>query len=165
MALAMAMNPVSRSVPKLLGKVFQRKYIALGRIVTHWAEIVGEDVARRSQPIKINYFKPKNTAQKAKEKATATLEVAASSADCAVLVYQKDIILQKLEMFFGDKWVTDIKFLHVEPKVTAKPPKKIKTLTESEKNYLSQLLEGVDDPDMRDRLQSLGQSILQEKKS
>lgn len=156
----MVMKSVSKSVPTLLGKVFQRKYIALGRIVTNWADIVGDDVASRSQPVKINYFKAKIKG----EKATATLEVAASSADCASLVYQKDIILQKLEMYFGDRWVTNIKFIHVEPKLTQKPPKRTKNLTETEKSYLSQLLEGVDDPDLKERLTSLGQSILQEKK-
>jgi hypothetical protein len=157
----MTMKSLSHSVPGLLGKMFQRKYIALGRIVTSWQDIVGADVANRCQPVKINYFKSKI----AGEKATAGLEIAASSAEAAVLIYKKDLILQKLEMFFGDRWVTDIKFIHVELKTQPKPPKRIKTLTESEKNYLSQLLEDVDDPDMKERLQSLGQSILQEKKS
>ncbi len=159
-ASVMSMKPVSRSVPGLLGKVFQRKYIALGRIVTNWREIVGPEVSGRAQPAKINYHKSKNP----KEKPLATLEIAASSADSAALVYQKDLILQKLEMFFGDKWITDIKFIHVEPKAPQKPPKRTKSLTEDEKNYLSQVLEGVEDPDIKERLASLGQSILQEKK-
>ena len=160
MALVMVMNPVSRSVPKLLGKVFERKYIALGRIVTHWKEIVGPDFAERAQPAKINYRKPKI----AKEKATATLEIAASSADCAVLVYQKDVILQRINQIFGDRWVTDIKFRHVEPKAKPKIQKRTKNLTEDEKNHLSQLLESVDDPDIKERLAKLGQSILQEQR-
>lgn len=157
---AMAMNPVSRSVPSLLGKVFQRKYIALGRIVTHWAEIAGPEFSVRAQPAKINYYKPK----KPGDKAAATLEIAASSADCAVMVYQKDVILQRINHIFGDGWVTDIKFVHVEPKNPPRPPKRIKTLTEDEKNYLSQVLDGIEDPDIKERLGSLGQSILQEKK-
>lgn len=140
--------------------MFQRKYIALGRVVTHWKELVGPDMASRSAPAKIQYFKPKQ----ASEKARATLEIAASSADCAVLVYQKDIILQKLEHFFGDRWITDVKFVHVEPKNVAKPPRRTKTLTEDEKNYLSQVLEDVEDLDIKERLESLGKSILQEKK-
>jgi hypothetical protein len=159
MAFIMAMKPVSRSVPKLLGKVFERKYIALGRIVTHWKEIVGPDFAERAQPAKIHYFKPKI----AKEKPTATLDIAASSADCAVLMYQKDVILQRINQIFGDSWITDIKFKHVEPRIKVKPPKRTKNLTEDEKNHLSQLLETVDDPELKERLAKLGQSILQEK--
>jgi hypothetical protein len=140
--------------------MFQRKYIALGRIVTHWKELVGEDMAARSSPSRLQYYKPKQ----AGEKARATLEISASSADCSVLVYQKDVILQKLENFFGDRWVTDIRFIHAEPKQIAPPPRRTKILTEDEKKYLSQVLEGVDDPDIKERLASLGQSILQEKK-
>lgn len=158
MGPVMAMKSISRSVPGLLGQVFQRKYIALGRIVTHWKEIVGEDFADRAQPAKIRYYKPKTP----KEKATATLEIAASSADCAVMVYQKDVILQRINQIFGDQWVSDIKFLHIEPKRPAKPPKRTKNLTETEKNHLSQILEAVDDPDIKERLSRLGQSILQE---
>ncbi|PZO87552.1 MAG: DUF721 domain-containing protein [Micavibrio aeruginosavorus] len=154
------MKPVSRSVPTLLAKAFQRKYIALGRIVTHWTEVVGPDFAERAQPAKIHYSKAKTP----KEKSTATLDIAASSADCAVLVYQKDVILQRINHLFGDGWVTDIKFIHVEPKRPSKPPKRIKPLTSDEKNHLSQILETVDDPDIKERLARLGQSILQESK-
>ncbi len=154
------MKPVSRSVPGLLAKVFERKYIALGRIVTHWKEIIGPDFAERAQPAKIHYRKAKT----AKEKSTATLDIAASSADCAVLVYQKDVILQRINQIFGDSWISDIKFQHVELKRPSKPPKRTKTLTECEKNHLSQMLETVDDPDIREVLARMGQSILQEKK-
>ena len=143
-----------------MGKVFERKYIALGRIVTHWREIVGEEYAERAQPAKIHYIKPKNP----KEKPRATLDIAASSADCAVLVYRKDLILQRINQLFGDGWVTDIKFQHVEPKVKIKAQKRTKLLTEDEKNHLSQLLDGVDDPEIKERLSRLGQSILQEHK-
>jgi hypothetical protein len=143
-----------------MGKAFERKYIALGRIVTQWREIIGEEYADRASPAKIHYFKPKNP----KEKPKATLDIAASSADCAVLMYRKDLILQRINQLFGDNWVTDIKFQHVEPKVKTKPQKRTKPLTEDEKNHLSQLLDGVDDPELKDRLTRLGQSILQESK-
>lgn len=121
---------------------------------------MGDEDASRSAPSKIHYRKPKNP----KEKATATLDIAASSADCSVLIYKKDVLLQKLEAFFGDRWITDIKFVHVEPKTPLKPPKRTKTLTDAEKNYLSQVLEGIEDDGIKERLASLGQSIMQEKK-
>ncbi len=157
---AMSLRLVSKSVPALLGKTFERKYIALGRIVTHWKEIIGEDFAARAQPAKMHYRKSKEP----KGKPTATLDIAASSADCAVLVYQKDVILQRINQIFGDDWVRDIKFIHREVKATTKPPKRTKTLTEIEKNHLSQLLETVDDPELRETLSSLGTAILQETK-
>jgi hypothetical protein len=160
MAAVMSMQLLSRSVPGLLNKTFERKYIALGRIVTHWKEIIGEDFAERAQPAKIHYTKPKQPKQKPK----ASLDIAASSADCSVLVYQKDVILERINRIFGDNWISDIKFIHVEPKKAVKPPKRTKNLTPDEKNYLSQMLEKVDDPDLKERLASFGQALLQEKK-
>jgi len=154
------MKPVSQSVPTLMSKVFERKYIALGRIVTHWKEIIGPDFASRAQPAKIRYRKPKN----AKEKPAATLDIAASSADCAVLIYQKELILQRINNIFGERWVNDVKFVHVEPRKKAAPAKRTKPLTEDEKNHLSQILETVDDPVIKEALSRMGTSILQEKK-
>jgi hypothetical protein len=122
---------------------------------------MGPDFAARAQPVKIHYIKPKNP----KDKPKATLEIAASSADCAVLVYQKDVILQRINQIFGDSWIHDIKFKHAEIAKPAKPPRRIKTLTEGEKNHLSRILETVDDPALKERLEKLGQSILQEKKT
>jgi hypothetical protein len=156
----MSLKSVSKSVPGILGKTFQRKYIALGRIVTRWSEIIGPDFAERAQPAKIRYFKPKQP----REKPSATLEIAASSADCSVLVYQKDVILQRINQIFGEQWVTDIKFIHHESRIPVKPQKRTKNLTETEKNHLSQLLEGVSDPDIKESLTRFGQAFLQDKK-
>lgn len=156
----MSLKLLSNAVPAILGKTFERKYIALGRIVTHWNEIIGPDFADRAQPAKIHYKKPKNP----KEKSTATLDIAASSADCAVLIYQKDVILQRINNIFGDAWVSDIKFLHREIKKASKPARRTKTLTDGEKNHLSQMLEGIDDPELRETLEGLGKAILQETK-
>lgn len=156
----MALKLLSRSVPAVIGKTFQRKYIALGRIVTNWREVIGEEFADRAQPAKIHYRKPKDP----KAKPLATLEIAASSADCAVLVYQKGVILERINRIFGDEWISDIKFTHVEPRNPPKLPKRTKSLTLDEKNHLSQMLETVDDPDLKERLSRLGEALMQEKK-
>jgi len=156
----MSMQLLSRAVPKVLGKTFERKYIALGRIVTYWKEIIGHDFAARVQPAKIHYRKGKQAGQKA----TAILEIAASSADCTILQYQKDVILQRIKSLLGEAWITDVKFTHRDIRVKPKKPHRIKTLTSDEKNYLSQVLESVDDPDLKERLARFGQALIQDKK-
>lgn len=118
------------------------------------------DFADRAQPAKIHYRKSRDP----KAKPIATLEIAASSADCAVLVYQKDVILERINRIFGDRWISDIKFTHIEPKNLPKPSKRTKTLTSDEKNHLSQMLETVDDPELKERLSRLGEALMQEKK-
>ena len=60
-----ALKLISDSVPHVADKIFARKFVALGRIITHWSEIMGEDLARKAQPLKIVHT-PANRANKPK---------------------------------------------------------------------------------------------------
>lgn len=155
---------LSETIPGVTGKVFSRKYIMLGRLVTHWRDIVGEDLADKTQPVKLRYIKSKNSAVKA----TASLDIATSSADATVLHYQKDLILERINAIFGDRWVTAIRF--VPSAANAPLPKKRllmrqKSLSSADKEALSGLLQTVKDPDLMKKLENLGSAILQDRHS
>ena len=147
-------------MPEVTSKVFARKYIALGRIVTHWEDLVGAETAAKAQPVKIHYRKAKDQSKKAE----ATLDVAVTSADATFLHYQKDVILEKINRIFGDRWITDIKFLHVPQEQKKRyTPKKPKKLMPAEEKNLRGMLENIADTDIKSRLESLGASILKDR--
>lgn len=172
---------MSDSIPRVTGKVFSRKFTMLGRLLSSWDEIMGQDLANKTQPVKLRYFKAKIKSQKAK----ATLDIATSPADATILHYQKDLILERINQIFGEQWVTDIKFV---PKASNDRPgsarnngtsgargvsapsslsqsrKMQKSLTVQEKELLLDLLHDIDDPDLRKRLESLGSAILKDQK-
>jgi len=156
-----ALKLISDAVPKVTGKTFKRKYIALGRIVTHWQDIMGEKMAAYAQPLKIHYRKPHRKG----DKAEATLEIAASSAHSSLLIMQKGVLLEKINHIFGDQWITDIKFVHAPANAPEKQKKAPKPLTEEEKNSLSLMLEQVDDPEIRKSLESMGAALLEDLKT
>lgn len=151
----MSLRPVSDSLNRLTGQIFSRKYISLGRIVTSWREIVGAETALRTQPVKIRYRKGG-----AEGRPQAALDIAAASADAAVLQYRAGIILEKINAIFGDAIVTSIRFVHSPANAGFVAPKRERPLTEREKDDLSGMLAAVDDPDIRSRLESLGSRIL-----
>lgn len=156
-----ALRLLSEAVPKVTDKTFSRKFVALGRVVTHWREIMGPEFAAKAQPLKIHY-------RKAKEKNTppqARLDIAVSSADAVLLTYQKDVILERINQVFGDRWITDIEFIHLPDNAPLPTVKARKPLTESQKNHLSQLLESVSDPEIRARLETFGKSLLERENS
>lgn len=155
---------LSDAVPKVTGKLFARKYIALGRIVTHWPDIIGADMAGRAQPMKIHYRKGAADKDGKKTKPAATLEIGATSADCAVLQMQKGVILERINQVFGDAWVADLKFTHVAPDKKPPPKARKKPLNEEEQKYLAEILEEVADPDIKQRLDRLGKAILEDKR-
>lgn len=155
---------LSEAIPKVTDKVFSRKYNMLGRLVTRWSDIVGEELAGKTQPVKIRYYKSKKPGQKA----TASLDIATSSADATALHYQKDLILERINQIFGDRWITAIRFVPIAanaPSPVKRSVKSRKPLTTEEKQHLSDVLENVEDPDLLEKLKNLGTAILQDKRS
>lgn len=156
------MRPLSDSTARIASRNFTRKYVALGRLIEQWDDIVGKEFSDLAQPLKINYRKN----QKAK-KAIASLDIGVHSAHIMVLSYQKDLIIQRLGHIFGDNWISDIRFVRTTLKPTNKAQKAKKTflpLTQDEKKYLSTVLDDIDDLDFKNKLESLGNAILTDEK-
>lgn len=154
------MRPISEATARIAGQNFNRKYIALGRIVKCWAEIVGENLASKAQPVKLRYRKREKS-----EKPEAALDIAVNSAEATLLHYQKDLILERINQIFGERWITAIRFVTIPGNQSEhKPARKTVPLTEDEKNNLSHIIAAVQDRDMRERLNSLGEAVIMEEK-
>ncbi len=160
------MRPLSESTARVAGKNFERKYIALGRIVKHWPDIVGASLADKTQPVKVHYRKKAQNGKAAKGKPEASLDIAATSADATMLHYQKDLILERINQIFGERWISAIRFVTV-PVNTDSPFRKRRPvpLTPAEKNTLSGILCSVEDEAIHHTLQNLGAAIMAEEKT
>lgn len=155
------MRLISEAAAKVTNETLGRKYVALGRIAKHWEDIVGKALADKAAPAKIHYRKYKN----APKNPDAILEIATSAAHSTKLHYQKDLILERINNIFGERWITDIKFINVvpaRPKGPIMPRKPL--LSPAEKKDLSKMLDLIDDPDIKERLDRLGSAIIQEDK-
>ncbi len=151
------MRPISEATARIAGQNFSRKFVALGRIAAQWEDIIGSQLAGKAQPAGIQYRK----AFKRGEKPKAILEIATSSSDATLMHYQKGLILERLNQIFGDSWITDIRFVTKAANQTPPKLKKHKRpLTGAEKNHLSTMLEGAEDPEILARLEALGQGII-----
>lgn len=158
------LRPLSVSVSKLTSDAFARKFVALGKILSHWESIVGADMASKTQPVKLHYRKPKTRG----EKPQASLDIGANSADAALFHYQKDLILERINQIFGDRWITSIRFVHVAANAAADDwnsyrPSKKAPLSAEEHQRIDPVLEDIEDDDLRKMLEKLGQSVLRKK--
>lgn len=155
------MRPVSEATAKVTNSIFGRKYIALGRIVSQWEDIVGKELASKVQPAGLKY-------RRYKERKTpdAVLEIATTSAYATRLHYQKDLILERINQLFGERWVTDLRFVNVAPVGANRPTLKRKILlTPEEEKYIEQNLDSITDIEVRNRLEEFGKSLLKSKKA
>lgn len=156
------MRPLSEATSRIASKTFSRKYIALGRLVNQWDEIMGAQFASRAQPLKLNHRKN----GRSKNDSYVVLDIATSAANATLLNYQKGVILERINSLFGNNWIKDIRFVASE--LADDPPefKKIPTpLTGDEKKYLLETLDQIEDPDIKEKLESLGKAIITDKKN
>ena len=155
------MRPISEAAARVTGQSFSRKYVSLGRILACWREIVGEALAGKAQPVKITVRKSKN-----KDDEAVILDIAAGSADATLLHYQKDLILERINRIFGNRWITAIRFVSSVAKRSAPLPEKIQIpLTDAEKNHLSGMLKSCNDAGLKAGLEKLGRAIHMEEKN
>lgn len=166
------MRPLSESTSRIAGKTFERKFVALGRIVSQWEEIVGEKLAGKAQPVKIHYQKPrKGSADKDRG---ARLDIAAREAEATILRMQTGAILERINLLFGDQWITSIRFVTV-PSNNAEMSKEMRQkkritlmnriLSDTEQNFLNNTLEEIKDSDIKAKLEKLGEAILRKEQS
>lgn len=156
------MRPLSEATSRVAGKTLSHKYIALGRVLNQWADIVGADLSDKAVPIKIV-----NNRRPDKNKPQATLHIATASAYSTTLHYQKNLILEKINRIFGSNWITDIKFVPLVENSSSSPEiRKIpKPLAAEKQKYLTEVLEEVEDIEIKERLENLGKAILAKAKT
>lgn len=154
------MRPLSEATAKLSGRFFKRKYLALGRIVSHWNDIVGQDMADKAQPVKIYYQKRKN--QKTPPK--ARLDIATTPSHATALHYQKDLILERIAQIFGERWIDSIRFVTQATNIDGPkmPVTKERVLSARDKADLARALEAIGDQDLKNRLEKLGEAVISE---
>lgn len=157
------LRPLSTSISQLTSATFSKKFVALGRVLNNWNDIIGPEMAVKAQPVKIHYRKPKDKG----DKPQATLEIAATSSDATLLHYQKDLILARINQIFGDSWITSIRFVHIAANSSPhgadfSPPSR--PIHPSDLELLKSSLLSVDDEEIRKCLEKLGQSVLKKER-
>lgn len=158
------MRHLSESTSRVTKSNFSSKYIALGRIVDGWTDIIGEAMVAHAQPVRLNTRTPKNR----RTKPDCILDIACSSSHAIVLQYQKPLILERMATIFGNRWVTDIKFIPARalpprPKRVMHYPKR--ALHSQDHEFIDETLAHIDDDCIKQRLERMGRHILQESES
>ena len=91
-----------------------------------------------------------------------SLDIAANPSVATLLHYQKDLIIERINLIFGERWITAVRFVcaaaNEEPAANAENT--TIALTGEEKNILSDMLKAVEDPDIKEKLDSLGHEIV-----
>ena len=152
-------GPISaKPLSVLLSDVFSDAYAKQGfaarELVTRWAEIAGPEIARHSEPLKIQW--PRPVEGQPQEPATLVLRVEGPMA--LEIQHESDVLLQRVNRFFGWSAVGRLALRQAplsrreRPKAPSAPdPKAVAKVAET--------LSAIEDDELRAALARLGASI------
>lgn len=156
--MSSGLRPVSASIRRIASNATAKRLVALGQIFENWEDIVGAAMAAKCQPVGLR------VSGKGDEK-SATLVIGADPVHATALHYQQDLIIARTERILGHGFIKAVRITQAIPTnaaqtQAAKPSRRRAPLTESENQRLSDALSGIDDPELRARLDRLGQAIM-----
>jgi hypothetical protein len=139
-------------------KASEARGFAVTRLLTHWAEIVGEGTAKIATPVKVSY---------GKGGMGATLSVLTTGAQAPMLEMQKDQIREKVNACYGYRAIARVRITQTAP-VGFKHGQVAFDTTEQRrpepapafKAAATEMSNDVTSPALRDALAALGANIL-----
>lgn len=132
------------------------------RLLTHWAEIVGPDVANVAQPVNVAY---------GKGGLGATLTVLTTGAQAPMLEMQKSQICERVNACYGYRAIARVRITQTAPtgfaegRVAFVPAKKAALPVNPQADRAAQgLAGGIENEELRAALASLGAKVLSKSK-
>ena len=138
-------------------KASEDRGFAVSRLLTHWAEVVGPDIAGAATPVNVTY---------GKGGMAATLTLLTSGAQAPMIEMQKMQICDKVNACYGYRAISRIRVTQTAPtgfaegKVVFTPaPSAKKTIDPAMQSAASSLCKSVDNTDLRAALTALGANV------
>ena len=136
---------------------------AVARLLTHWAEVVGEDLARATRPVKVGY---------GREGFGATLTLLTTGAMAPMIEMQKEQIRAKVNAVYGYNAISRVILTQTAPIGFAEgqaefspAPKVAEPPDPAIKAAATETAAPIRDPGLRAALEVLAENILNRRKS
>ena len=160
---AVGLTSLSKTVLPLARQILGTQGLFEADIIANWQYIVGKDVALYSLPQKIRFDKNAKTG--------GCLTICVLSGAFAVEIKQQEQnIVGKINAYYGYEAISKLKIMQtgsannflVNKKIINKVKKTL--VSDKEKNYINELSKGVQNQDLRQALERLGQAVMEKQK-
>ncbi|MFA3919753.1 DUF721 domain-containing protein [Ruegeria hyattellae] len=136
---------------------------AVSRVITHWAEIVGQDIAAICRPVNVSY---------GRGGFGATLSLLTTGAQAPMLEMQKERLREKVNAVYGYNAIARIRLTQTAPTGFAegqasfahRPAPKKEEIPAEVVTEASKAAQGVENDDLRNALERLGRNVLTRQK-
>ncbi|MFQ1701391.1 DUF721 domain-containing protein [Loktanella agnita] len=149
-------------VQSRIRKASEERGFAVTRLLTHWAEVVGEATAQIATPVNVSY---------GKGGMGATLSLLTTGAQAPMLEMQKEQIRDKVNACYGYRAIARVRITQTAPTgfadgrvAFAAAPKAAKIIDPAVQSEAKSLSENVQNTDLRQALAALGANVLSKRK-
>lgn len=175
------LRPLSALVPGLTQGIFGRKNMLFGKMAAEWTQVAGEEIASKTAPIDLKFASPRKSKSKKdakvdknvrpiptvsdmgrdKQPGQAVLHLAVQPGFALEFSYQKSLLIERLNMFFGYPAIKDIQvtqsyaLIDAAPAARRRPP----ALNAGEAGKIDALVGEVQENDLQTALRNLGKSL------
>ncbi len=148
---------------KSIRKASEDRGFAVTRLLTHWAEVVGDATAKIATPVDVSY---------GKGVMGATLTVLTTGAQAPMLEMQKEQIREKVNACYGYRAISRVRITQTAPTGFADgrvafeyQSEKRKIPTQAMQSQAEDLSSGIESDDLRRALASLGANVMNKNNS
>jgi hypothetical protein len=146
-------KPLRDIIGKSIGETFKKQGFASAELVTRWTEIVGADIAARSEPIKIQWQRPADGEER--EPGTLVLRVEGTAA--IEIQHSTNVICERVNQFLGWRAIARIALRQAPLRRGTRKP--VKTNDPAVVARLAASLPDIADDDLRQALARLGAAV------
>jgi len=90
-------TPLRELAGKVVGEPFRKQGFASAELVTRWTEIVGADIAARSEPVRIQWTRPAD----GEERQPGTLVLRVEGPGAIEIQHSADVVCERVNRFLG----------------------------------------------------------------
>ena len=146
-------RPLRDVLGKTIGDTFRKQGFASAELVTRWTEIVGAEIAARSEPIKIQWLRPAD----GEEREPGTLVLRVDGPSAIEIQHLTGVICERVNRFLGWRAIARIGLRQAPIRREAK--KRARHVDQVAAARIAETLSDVGDDDLRAALARLGASI------
>ena len=134
----------------------EQRGFAVSRLLTHWAEVVGPDIARVARPVEVNYGRGFG----------ATLTVLTTGAEAPMLEMQKEAIRERVNACYGYAAIHKVRITQTaatgfaEGRAVFEPAPKARPVERPIAEEASKAARTIGDDGLRAALERLGTNVL-----
>jgi hypothetical protein len=148
--------PAGRALAKTLREFDAKFGQGPGALSARWREIVGAEIARRTEPVKL---------VKGRNGAPSSLEIRVAGPSAALIQHQAHEILARVNLFLGAEAVQKLRIVQgplraAEPAAAAPPRRRAVPLDAAQEAGLSESLADAPEGRLKEALLRLGRNVL-----